>query len=91
MSEIQSAGDLRNFLAEVMEGVRDGSIDPLKADRIAKLASQINESFYAETVVEKGRQGRGLAANESGSLPLGHASRKEAMGEVRRIEAGKAA
>ena len=45
---IKNAGELRAFLIDVMEEVRAGTCDPLKADRIAKLAAQVNESFYSE-------------------------------------------
>lgn len=45
----KNLGDLRAFLIATMVGVRDGSVDPLKADRIAKLATAVNDSFNAET------------------------------------------
>jgi hypothetical protein len=46
--EIKTTGDLRGFLGETLIGIRDGSIDKNKADAIAKVASQINQSLSVE-------------------------------------------
>lgn len=45
---IQTTGDLRTFLTNVMVGVKDGVVNADDASRITKLAQQINESFYSE-------------------------------------------
>ena len=44
-------------LANMMVGVKNGTLDLDKASRITKLAGQINESFYAEVKVAKIRAG----------------------------------
>src|SRR4051794_25009976 len=48
MSSVKSMGDLRMFLVETMQGVRDGTVEPGQAGQIAKLAAQINASVHAE-------------------------------------------
>lgn len=45
---LTTAGDLRGFLAEVLIGIKDGSVDATKAHAIAKVASQINASLATE-------------------------------------------
>ena len=64
---VQTTGDLRDFLANMMVGVKNGTLDLDKASRITKLAGQINESFYAEVKVAK------IRAEAGESMPmLGH-------------------
>jgi hypothetical protein len=48
MSTLKSMGDLRVFLADTMEAVREGTLDAGRAGQIAKIASQINASIHAE-------------------------------------------
>jgi hypothetical protein len=48
MSDIKTAGDLRGFLAGVLEGIRDGSVDPHKAAAISKVSAEINKSLAIE-------------------------------------------
>jgi hypothetical protein len=48
MSTLKSMGDLRVFLADTMDAVREGTLDAGRAGQIAKLASQINASVHAE-------------------------------------------
>ncbi len=51
--KIKTTGEMRDFLATMMIGVKNGDLDLDKASRITKLAGQINESFYAEIKVAK--------------------------------------
>ena len=48
VTEISTAGDLRAFLSSALVELRNGTIDAAKANSIQRLASQINESMYAE-------------------------------------------
>lgn len=48
MAAIKNMGDLRVFLSETMQSVRDGTVDVAKAAQVAKLAQQINGSIQAE-------------------------------------------
>lgn len=45
---ISTTGQLREFLVNMMVGVKDGTLSPDKASQITKLAGQANESLYAE-------------------------------------------
>jgi len=48
VTEISTAGDLRAFLSSALVELRAGTLDAAKANAIQRLASQINESMYAE-------------------------------------------
>lgn len=52
---IKTTGELRAFLAKAMVDVQSGAMDLDRANRIVKLAGQINESLYAEVKVAKMR------------------------------------
>lgn len=45
---IKTAGDLRTFLADVLLDIRKGDVDVNKANAIAKIAAQINQSIATE-------------------------------------------
>ena len=45
---MRSSGDLRDFLMEMMEGVRNGSVDLQRAATVAKLAAQVTTSLSCE-------------------------------------------
>lgn len=49
--EIETTGDLRDFLSKMLVGIKNGDIDVSKAAQITKMAAQINESFYSEVKV----------------------------------------
>lgn len=68
---VQTTGDLRDFLANMMVGVKNGTLDLDKASRITKLAGQINESFYAEVKVAKIRAEAGEAMPALGGMRVG--------------------
>lgn len=70
---VQTTGDLRDFLANMMVGVKNGTLDLDKASRITKLAGQINESFYAEVKVAKIRAEAGEAMPMLGQMRVGEA------------------
>lgn len=45
---ISTAGELRGFLADVLTGIRAGTVAVDKAQAIAKVAAQINQSLICE-------------------------------------------
>jgi hypothetical protein len=57
---IKTAGELRGFLAGILEGIRDGKVDVDDATAIAKVAGQINNSLAieAKTAIEMKRLGK---------------------------------
>jgi hypothetical protein len=46
--KMRTSGDLRDFLMEMIAGVRDGSVDLQRASVAAKLAAQVTASLSAE-------------------------------------------
>ncbi len=50
-SKIQTTGQLREYLANMLIGLRDGSTKVDEARAAVKVAEKINESFYAELKV----------------------------------------
>lgn len=68
--KINTSGELREFLATMLLGVKNGDLDTDKARNITKMASQINESFYSEIKIQKVRMEAGQAAFALGSLPI---------------------
>lgn len=57
---IRTAGELRGFLADVMVGIRNGSVEPTQAHAISKIAAQINQSIACEvnTALQLERMGK---------------------------------
>lgn len=83
MPRIQTTGDLRAFLTDVMVDLREGRIDPAKAGRVAALASQINASFLAEIAIGRVQVQSGETAPAVGTVLLAPASRAEVEREER--------
>jgi len=46
--KIKTTGELRQFLLESMSDLKSGKLDVSTANTLQKMASQINESLYAE-------------------------------------------
>lgn len=63
MSALKTAGELRGFLAGILVGIKDGTIDANKANAIAKVSAQINQSLSVEvnTALQMERLGKGSA------------------------------
>lgn len=72
-NRIKTTGELRDFLAMMMLGVKNGDLDLDKARNITKLAGQINESFYAEVKVAKVRAEAGQIMPALGAMKVGDA------------------
>lgn len=69
--QLKTTGDLRAALAEILDGVRDGSIDPQKANAAVKVAAQINQSFMAEVEVARLHLMNKLAHKPLGEMLIG--------------------
>lgn len=67
---IENVGQLRAFLWDVMVQLSDGSCEPDTATRIVKLATQVNESYYAEAKVAAARLAMGHVISELGTMPI---------------------
>ena len=50
-TKISTTGQLREFLANMIMGVKDGDVKVDEARTMVKLAEKINESYYAELKV----------------------------------------
>jgi hypothetical protein len=61
---IKNMGDLRVFLAEVMEEVRSGKITSDKATAVSKLAAQINSSIHSEIAARTHLELKSLGFND---------------------------
>lgn len=72
--KIGTTGELREFLVNMMVGVKDGDIDIARAQQIGKLAAQVTESFYAELKTAQVQTSLGKTAVELGSLQIAGAS-----------------
>lgn len=66
-NQIETVGELRKFLVDMMVGVKNGDLDLDKASRLTKLAAQVNESFYSEIKVMKVR----AELTQEALIPLG--------------------
>ena len=71
-NSIKTVGQLREFLANMLIGLKDGTIKPNEASQMQKMAAQINESFYSEVKVLKLRRDMGeeTALPTVGDLPI---------------------
>jgi len=67
---LQAVGDLREFLANMILGVKDGNIKIDEARTIVKLAEKINENYYAEIKVAQLQLQLGAKVAELGKLPI---------------------
>lgn len=70
-TQIKTTGQLREFLVNMLIGVKNGDLDESKARNITKMAAQINESFYSEIKIAKIQLDAGKSAEELGKLKIG--------------------
>ena len=68
---VKSSGELREFLINMMVGVKDGHQDIESARTIVKIAGQINESLYSEIKAAKLNIDAGRATQDWGQLQIG--------------------
>lgn len=72
-SKLKTTGQLREFLVEMMVGVKNGILDTEKARNVTKMAAQINESFYSEIKIARVQREAGIAVSDLGDLPINKA------------------
>lgn len=70
-NKIETAGQLRQFLATTMRDLKAGTVDPDTASRVTKLAAQINESMYAEIKVLRISHELNQQVEKFGNLEIG--------------------
>ena len=66
----KTTGELREFLATMMVGVKNGHVDADEARNITKMAAQINESFYSEIKIARVQMEAGKQMAERGALKI---------------------
>lgn len=69
-AKISGTGQLREFLANMMVGLKDGDIKVDEARTIVKLAEKINENYYAELKVAQVNLQLGRKVAELGKLSI---------------------
>jgi hypothetical protein len=73
--QLKTAGDLRGFLADVLVGIKDGTVDASQAHAISKVAAQINSSLATE--VQARMHLKGLDGEVAGSMVIAGAAPEE--------------
>jgi hypothetical protein len=75
--KINTTGELRTFLADLLVNVANGSADLDAARAMVKVAAQINESFYSEIkAAQVQMETFGEASHLLGNLPIGASGEK---------------
>ena len=69
-ASISTTGQLREFLSNMLIGVKDGKISTDQASRMVKIAQQITESFYSEVKVKQVHLQAGESIHALGALPV---------------------
>jgi hypothetical protein len=69
-NSIKNTGELREFLCNMLVGIKNGHVENDKARNMTKMAAQINESFYSEIKIAKVRMEAGMQVAELGRLPI---------------------
>lgn len=69
-AKIQNVGQLREFLSNMLVGVKDGDVKVDEARTMVKLAEKINESYYAEIKMAQMAQQLERKVAEFGKLPI---------------------
>lgn len=70
---MNTTGNLRVKLAQIMAGVEDGSIPLHKARAMTKAAAEINQSFHSESRMAAAQLSAGRVVDHCGHMPLGEA------------------
>lgn len=69
-AKISNTGQLREFLANMLIGVKDGDVRVDEARTMVKLAEKINESYYAEIKMANVAQQLERKVADLGKLPI---------------------
>ncbi len=72
MSTLRTAGELRGFLADVLIGIQSGEIDTNRANAIAKVSAQINQSLAVEVNTALQLEKLGKGGMVAGSMVIAH-------------------
>lgn len=67
---LEKSGMVREFMANIMMGVKNGETKVEEARVMVKLAEKINESYYAEIKVSELALKLGRKAVDFGDLPV---------------------
>lgn len=67
---IKTAGDLRAFLADILVGIKNGTVDTAQAAAISKVSAQINQSLATEVGAAIQLHKLGKDRPSAGSLAL---------------------
>ena len=70
MSNIKTTGDLREFLTDIMEEVRNAKLTVDRASSVIKAAAQVNESFYSEIKTKALEKKLGNQVKDIGQMPI---------------------
>lgn len=70
-AQIQTTGDLRTFLCELLSKIESGRADLDSARTMVKVAAQINESFYSEIKIAAVQMDAGKTSPNLGDLRIG--------------------
>lgn len=71
INTISTTGELRQFLANMLVGIKNGDLAVDRASQITKMAGQINESFYSEVKVATVRKLAGDTDTKLGAMKIG--------------------
>lgn len=69
--QIQTAGQLREFLCMQLLGIKNGDVEINKASAITKMAEQITNSLYSEMKMKQLQLAAGENYAKIGSMALG--------------------
>jgi hypothetical protein len=77
MTQIRTAGELRTFLTGVLLDIRRGECEVDKANAIAKISAQINQSLATEVAVALKLEKMDGEYPLAGSMAIGHKTQAE--------------
>lgn len=69
--KVETAGDLRQFLCNMIVGIKSGDLEIGKAAQITKMAEQVTNSLYAEIKLQQMAVVTGSVVEKIGTLNLG--------------------
>jgi hypothetical protein len=77
MTDIKTAGELRTFLTGVLLDIRRGELDVEKANAIAKVSAQINQSLAVEVAAALKLEKMEGSYPLPGTMAIGHKTQAE--------------
>jgi hypothetical protein len=76
---IQTAGQLRQFLCNMILGIKNGDLELNKATQITKMAEQITNSLYSEMKMQQLQIAAGRQYEAIGQMALGDVDSSEVI------------